>query len=232
MSSAAAHTTRWSLVQAAKVHTPQGRAALAELCEVYYSPVESLMRRWVADSDEAREITQAFFAQLLAGDGLNGADAERGRFRSYLFSAARHFLYSLRRAQRAEKRGADLIDAAGAELLHDLPDESQAGPDVEFDRAWTCALIARGLQALEAELSAAGKASAWEVLKPWLAGTASHGDTAQAAARLGISETAVRVQLSRLRQRLRGHLEQQIADTLAPGVDLQAELRHLLGLWG
>ncbi|MES2597030.1 MAG: hypothetical protein V4662_16920 [Verrucomicrobiota bacterium] len=75
------------------------------------------------------------------------------------------------------------------------------------------------------------KCAAWEVLKPWLSGTASHGDTSQAATSLRVSETAIRVQLSRLRQRLRKILEQQIADTLAPGADFHAEVRHLVTIW-
>lgn len=225
------HHTRWSLVQAAKGDTPQGRAALAELCEIYYRPIEGQMRRWISDPDEAGEMTQAFFARLLRGRQLTGAESTRGRFRSYLFASARHFIISERRAQQAEKRGAALTENTDA-LAEEIVDDGQAQPDVEFDRAWACALIHRALASLEAELVSAGKADAWTVLRPWLSGTANHGETSAAAQRLGISETAVRVQLSRLRQRLRSHLEQQIADTLSPEADLQTELRHLLALWG
>lgn len=225
------HHTRWSLVQAAKGDTPQGRAALAELCEIYYRPIEGQMHRWISDAEEAREMTQAFFARLLSGRQLAGAESTRGRFRSYLFASARHFLISERRAQQAEKRGATLTESADA-LAQEVADDAQNQPDVEFDRAWACALIHRALASLEAELVSAGKAAAWAVLKPWLSGTANHGETSAAAQRLGISDTALRVQLSRLRQRLRIHVEQQIAATLAPGADLQGELRHLLALWG
>lgn len=231
MTSSRSHHTRWSLVQAAKGDTPQGRAALAELCEIYYRPIEGQMHRWISDAEEAREMTQAFFARLLSGSQLAGAESSRGRFRSYLFASARHFLIGERRAQQAEKRGAALTESADG-LAHEIADDGQAQPDVEFDRAWACALITRALASLETELCNAGKTATWEVLKPWLSGTANHGETAAAAQRLGISETAVRVQLSRLRQRLRSHLEQQISDTLAPGANLQDELRHLLALWG
>ncbi len=230
MTSSSSHHTRWSLVQTAKGDTPQGRAALAELCEIYYRPIESQMRLWIHNPDETRELTHAFFARLLSGSQLAGAESTRGRFRNYLFASARHFLISERRAQQATKRGAALTENTDT-LDEEIADDGQTQPDVEFDRAWTCALIHRALSTLEAELVSAGKANAWTVLKPWLSGTANHGETAQAAQQLGISETAVRVQLSRLRQRLRHHLEQQIADTLSPGVDLQTELRHLLALW-
>ena len=231
MTSASSYNTRWSLVQAAKGDTPQARAALSELCEIYYRPIEAQMHRWLGEVGEAREMTQAFFAKILQGNRLTGAEESSGRFRNYLFAAAHHFMASHKRAQKADKRGLAVTESAEERVL-ELADQAQASPDVEFDRAWACALLSKGLETLEAELKNAGKGEAWKVLKPWLAGTASHGDTAQAAARLGASETAVRVQLSRLRQRLRGLLEQQIADTLAPGADLQAEVRHLLALWG
>jgi RNA polymerase sigma factor (sigma-70 family) len=231
MTSSSSHHTRWSLVQAAKGDTPQGRAALAELCEIYYRPIEGQMRRWITDPDEAGEMTQAFFARLLSGSQLAGAESTRGRFRNYLFASARHFLINERRAQQATKRGAAITGTADT-LDEEFPDAAQTQPDVEFDRAWACALIHRSLSSLEAELVSAGTADTWAVLKPWLSGTANHGETSAAAQRLGISETAVRVQLSRLRQRLRSHLEQQIADTLSPEADPQAELRHLLALWG
>jgi len=231
MTSASTQNTRWSLVQAAKGDSPQGRAALAELCEVYYLPIESQMRRWISDAEDARDATQAFFARLLSGHQINGADSAHGRFRHYLFSAARHFVISHHRAQKAEKRGSG-VTTTFDDLSLEIADASQNRPDAEFDRAWACALLQRGLDALAAEFASHGKTPVWEVLQPWLAGSASHGDTAQAAAALGITETAVRVQLSRLRQRLRGHLEHLIADTLAPGADPREERQHLLALWG
>lgn len=226
MSAASTHT-RWSLVQAAQGSTPQARTALAELCEVYYAPVLGQMRRWLGNEDEAREMTQAFFAHVLGGNRLNGADAAKGRFRSYLHTAARHFAIGHQRAQAAEKRGAGLLQVDEA-LFDDVADESRLAPDAEFDRAWACAVLQRTLDSLETEMCAAGRGGIFTTLKPWLAGDASHGETAQAAAALGISEMAVRVHLSRLRKRVRGLLEQTLADTLAPGGDVEAELREMM----
>ena len=230
MISSSSHHTRWSLVQVAKGDTPQGRAALAELCEIYYRPIEGQMRRWISDADEACEMTQAFFARLLSGSQLAGAESTSGRFRNYLFASARHFLINERRAQQATKRGAAITETADS-LDEEIADDGQAHPDVEFDRAWACALIHRALSSLEAELVGAGKADSWAVLKPWLSGAANHGETSAAAQRLGISETAVRVQLSRLRHRLRSQIEYLIEDTLSPGGDPAEERRHLLQLW-
>lgn len=218
--------TRWSLVQEAKGDTPQARAALRELCEIYYTPVHHQMRRWLRSEDEARDTTHAFFAHLLAGASLHAADEVKGRFRSYLFGAARHFWLQRQRSEFADMRGGRsdpvALDDAGA-----VPDDRLA-PDAEFDRAWACALLKHTLDQLEAEMQADGRGEAFVVLKPWLAGDATHGDTRAAARQLNLSETAVRVHVSRLRKRLRGILEQALADTLAPGADAQQELRELM----
>lgn len=227
MNAATSPHTRWSLVQAAKGHTPQARAALAELCEAYYAPVFGQMRRWLASEDEARDVTQAFFAHVLGGNRLNGADASRGRFRSYLHAAARHFILGHQRAKTAEKRGGSALQTDEA-CFDQLPDDAQLTPDAEFDRAWACAVLKRTLDVLEAEMKASGRAGFFTTLKPWLAGDASHGETARASAELGISEMAVRVQISRLRKRLRDILERTLADTLAPGGDVHAELREMM----
>ena len=222
--------TRWSLVQAAKGDTPQARAALAELCETYYAPIFGQMRRWLAHEDEAREMTQDFFAHVLAGSRLNGAEESKGRFRAYFYAAARNFVTARQRAETAQKRGG-IAEAAETDC-DEIPDDSQLTPDAEFDRAWACALLKHSLDVLEAEMTACGRLPVFTTLKPWLAGDASHGETALAAQTLGISETAVRVHLSRLRKRMRGILEQTLADTLAPGADARQEMQAMKAALG
>ncbi len=217
--------TRWSLVQAAKGSTPQARAALAELCETYYAPIFGQIRRWLAHEDEAREMTQAFFAHVLSGSRLNGAEESKGRFRAYFYAAARNFVTARQRAETAQKRGGN-AEAAETDC-DEIADHAQVTPDVEFDRAWACALLKRALDVLEAEMNASGRLAVFTTLKPWLAGDASHGETVLAAQALGISETAVRVHLSRLRKRMRGILEQTVADTLAADADVQQEMQAI-----
>ena len=223
---AASANTRWSLVEQAKGDTPQARTALSELCAIYYAPVRSVVRHWCPVANEVDDLTHAFFARVLAGHALDGADAERGRFRSYLFCAVKHFIYEQHRSERTTKRGGD------ARWSDDPTDMESAqapdlAPDAEFDRAWACAALDQTLTLLQQEQHATGKETVFAVLKPWLAGTASHGDTAEAARQLGTSETAIRVQLSRLRKRMRGLLYQTLADTLCEGGDVEAEMRHL-----
>ncbi len=223
----ASSQTRWSLVERAKGDSPQARAALADLCAIYYAPVHGFVRRWCQGMDEeARDLTQAFFAQVLVGRSLNGAESGQGRFRSYLFGAVKHFISSLHRDARASKRGGGVVHE-GDEAAMEVADTRSLPPDAEFDRAWACAVLDRTLILLENEMRETGKLAVFAELKPWLAGTAAHGDTAAAATRLGVSETAVRVLLSRLRKRMRERLRAELAQTLVSEADVDAEMRHL-----
>src|SRR5258708_5220099 len=91
------HTTRWTLVRNARGESPEARKALSELCATYYAPVVAFLRREGRDDDAARELAHEFFAKMLADDSLGGVERERGRFRSYLLGAVKHFLANQRR---------------------------------------------------------------------------------------------------------------------------------------
>ena len=217
--------TRWTLVLQAKGDTEQARAALGELCDIYYAPVVAFIRRWRHDSDEdaARDQAHAFFEYVLAKEQIGEPDPERGRFRNYLLGAVKHFLADAHRSISADRRG------GSAE--HEPLDAEIADPDppdgAHFDRAWALALIARALAELETEMAAAGKEKAFAVLKPWLDGNAT-APQAEAAAALGMSETAIKVAIHRLRERFRAKVRNEVAATLHEPGELDAELRHLV----
>ena len=197
--------TRWSLVQQAKAATPESRAALSDLCALYYSPVRAFVSAACSTGAEsADDLTHSFFESILQGRSLAAADPARGRFRTFLLGAVKHFLYAHSSRLRTLKRGG----RSHHEPLHDAPDLADPAtlpPDALFDRHWACTVLDHTLERLRQEQEAAGKADSWLILKPWLGGDANHGDTAQAAAQLGISQTAVRVHLHRLRKRWRRH---------------------------
>lgn len=224
---AAFHETRWTLVLRARGEGAEAEAALSDLCAAYYAPVVAFLRREGREEDAAREMAHAFFAGLLAG-GVGAPERERGRFRSYLLGALKHFLSKHRAAAGAEKRG------AGAEHIP-LTTETAAGlplpsaPDAAlvFDREWAFALIARALAALEAEH--AEKAALFTALKPWLDGGAQCPQ-ADAALALGMSETAVKVAIHRLRTRFRELIRAEVAATVNDPADAADELRHLIAI--
>lgn len=218
------HTTRWTLVRNSRGDTAEARDALAQLCELYYGPVLAFLRREGRDEDAARELAHGFFSKVLAGDFLGEAASDRGRFRSYLLGSLKHFLAKRRRDESREKRGGD------AEHLP-LEAEHQITPpatDAFFDREWALAILDRALAALQAEEEEAGKATQFEALKPWLAGSSEPEPQEACAARLGMSSGALKVAIHRLRKRFRELVRGEIAATLDDPADLDQEMRHLV----
>lgn len=226
--------TRWTLVLRARGETPQARAALSELCDAYYQPVFRFLRREGKDEEAARELTQSFFSRVLQGEGFAGADPGRGRFRSYLLGAVKHFLADQRKHDSREKRGGGL----SVESLQAATEEGEASaelavstpgvPDTWFDRQWALALLDRTLNRLQEEFHAAGKASQFEQLQPWLMGEIPTLSQAEAGQRLGMNEGAIKVAVHRLRKRFRELIASEISQTLAEGEEVQTELRYLL----
>lgn len=224
--------TRWTRVIEARGDAPEARAALSELCAAYYAPVVAFLRRERGDEDAAHELAQEFFARLLAGGGVDGADRERGKFRSFLLGAVKHFLADQRDRSLREKRGGNVLheplDAGtGSAPGLQIADASALPPDVLFDKQWALTVLDRAFTALENELSAEGKSAHLEVLKPWLVADADRGAQTAAAAQLGVSETAVRVIVHRLRQRYREAVRSELRQTLTPGGSVEEELRCL-----
>lgn len=220
------HPTRWTLVLRASGGGAEAKAALSDLCGAYYAPVVAFLKRERRDEDAARELAHAFFASVLEG-GVGAPDRERGRFRSYLLGALKHFLAKRREAAMAAKRG------AGAEHVpiaseHDTPPgvALPSAPDdaLVFDREWAHTLIARALAALEAE-----KPAHFSTLKPWLDGGANCSQ-ADAARALGMNETAVKVAIHRLRTRFRELIRAEVAATVNDPAEVADELRHLIAI--
>ncbi len=217
--------TRWSLVERSQGADEPARAALSELCAIYYQPVHRFIASWCREDERSRDLTQDFFAAVLAKHSFDGADESRGRFRAYLLGAVKHFLCDAALRERAAKRQGSVVHV---KLDDQLDDIRTLPPDAIFDRQWTLTLLDRVLAQLQSAMASDGKAEVFAALKPWLSGHADHGHTTQAARELQTSETAVRVLLHRLRQRFRTMLRQELAQTLNERADLEAEMRHLL----
>lgn len=233
-SSPAFAPTRWTLILRARGETPEARAALGELCEAYYQPVLRFLRREGRDEDAARELTQEFFARILARGAFEEADPERGKFRSYLLGALKHFLADHRKHEQRLKRGggvaAESLDAAseGEQDPIQVADASIAAPEAFFDREWALAVMARALEVLQKEFTDGAKADQFETLKPWLMGESAAMSQADAARQLGLSEGAVKVVIHRLRKRFRDAVRAEISQTLRDPSLVDEELRHLI----
>lgn len=227
--------TRWTQVLRARGKSPEAQTALGELCEAYWQPVFDFIRHTGRGDDGARELTQEFFARLLARRGLDTVEPGRGRFRSYLLGAVKHFLAGQHDRAMAAKRGggqAPLSIAAGAspdtasELQ--IPDPAGPVPDSVFDRQWAWTLVGRVVDRLAADFAAEGRGEHFDTLKPWLLGEMESLSQAEAAGRLGLTEGAVKVAIHRLRRRFRDGIQAEISHTIGDPSQVQDELRYLL----
>jgi RNA polymerase sigma factor (sigma-70 family) len=218
-------TTQWTRVLQARGQSDEARAALGELCEAYYNPVLAFIRAQVHDEDRTRDLTQEFFARLLKKDGFAKLDPARGRFRSYLLAAVKHFLSDMRDHDFAAKRnpGQPLEslqrDTTSTAAEIQIADPHALLPDVEFDRKWAITLLNRALTQLAEEHKAENKSQLFETLKPWLTGDIEGLSYNDAANSLQMNESTIKVSIHRLRRRFRDLVKTHIAATL-PEPDL------------
>lgn len=232
-SSEAFAPTHWTLVLRARGDSLEARAALSELCAAYYNPVLAFLRRNGYEEESARDLTQEFFTRLLAHQGLDTVDPQRGLFRSFLLGALKHFLADMREhAQRLKRGGRQPHEriAAGTDTSPaiELPDPNTPNPEREFDRKWALTLLDRALAVLAEEQKSAGKIEHFETLKPWLTGDIENDSQAEAARQLNLTEGAVKVAIHRLRRRFRQHIKNEIGQTVGDPTQVDEELHHLL----
>ena len=224
--------TNWTHVVRARGRAPEARAALSDLTAAYYHPVLVFLRSDGRPEDEARELAQQFFAEVLSGTGLDGADPERGKFRTYLLGAVKHFLAARRQHEARAKRGGGIppepLDPGTASAPGlDPADTGTLTPDAAFDRQWALTVLDRTLTILGAEMAAEGKGDQFTALTPFLTGCADYGNIESAAPAFGLTPAALRVAIHRLRQRYRDTLRAELAGTLCPGASVEEELASL-----
>lgn len=225
--------TRWSLVRQAQGDSEASQQALADLCQAYWNPVFRFLRCEGRSEDDARELTQAFFEKLLEGDAIGGADPDRGKFRSYVLGAVKHFLADRRKAAHRLKRGGgqhleplDMARESSPGLQ--VPDDEALHEDAYFDREWANTLLARALLALENRWQERGKAEEFAVMRTWLPGASGRVDQEIAADQLGVTAGAFKVAIHRVRKQFRDAVRAEIAQTVDGEVAVKDELRYLL----
>ena len=225
-------TTQWSVVLAAQGSSPAADAALETLCRRYWRPLFGFVRRNGFNREEAEDLTQAFFARLLERRDLDAVRREKGRLRSYLLVALKHFLSNERQRASAIKRG----EGKRVLSLDEMRDEEHgefepADPltvDQIYQRAWAHTVLDQVLARLETEYAATGNAVLFEQLKVLLADDTDRPSQAEMAGRLGMNENALKQTFHRFRQRYRQALREEIAHTVSTPGDVEDELRHLI----
>jgi RNA polymerase sigma-70 factor (ECF subfamily) len=189
------------------------------------------VRRQRRSEADAEDLTQEFFARLLAKDYLRLADPQRGRFRTFLLTSMKHFLVNDWEHGRAARRGGgvDFIPISGNDGEVPIADEN-ACPELVYDKSWAAALIDQTLAALNAEYTAAGKSTLFQRMKPLLGIGAATAPQETIATELGLTAGAFRVAVHRLRDRYRELLRAAVAHTVASPADVDDELRHLINV--
>jgi DNA-directed RNA polymerase specialized sigma24 family protein len=223
-------TTHWSLVvQARSLASAEARAALAELCSLYWYPLYAFIRRKGNDADKALDLTQGYFTQLLAKAKIAEVDQSKGRFRAFLRTDCQHFLVDQHRRSTARGGGIPLIsiDAHDAESRYRIEPTDHRTPDHLFDRAWALTLLNKVLRLLADEYARSDRTLTFERLKGVLTQGKLALPVATLAAEFATTEAAVHTAVHRLRQRYRRILEAQIAATIDDPSELDAEIRWL-----
>jgi RNA polymerase sigma-70 factor (ECF subfamily) len=170
---------------------------------------------------------------LLGRQGLDTVEPQRGRFRSFLLGAVKHFLADMHEHAHRLKRGGaqphEPIDA-GTDTSPGLEvaDPAAPAPEREFERKWALTLLDRALVLLAEEYKRSGRAAYFETLKPWLTGDIEDASQADAARRLNANEGAVKVAIHRLRRQFRQTIKNEIEQTVSDRAQVDEELHHLL----
>jgi RNA polymerase sigma factor (sigma-70 family) len=229
-------TTHWSVVLEAGQDSAHGADALARLCHIYWYPLYCYVRRSGHPSEDAEDLTQEFFARLLAKDYLKSAAPHKGRFRSFLLLVLKRFLVNEWHREKRVKRGGGReiisLDAQDTENRYLFEPAEEMSPEKLFDYRWAATLLERVMAVLEAEFTAKSDGPPFAELRPFLGGDEDQGSYAELSDRLGLSEGALRVTVYRLRKRYRELLRLEIAHTVDSPEAIDDEIRCLFNALG
>jgi len=207
------------------------KEALERLCSVYWYPVYAYIRRTGHRPEDAEDLTQGFFFELLEKNFFRAADRKRGKFRSFLLVSLKYFLDNVKDYQSAKKRGGGIplvsLDEETGENRYRLePVAPELTPEQLFDQRWAQTLLSLVQAQLREEYRAGDRMELYEALKGFLSAETAAHDYTEAGARLHLKPGTVAVAVHRLRHRYRELVRQEIARTVASPGDVESELRH------
>lgn len=225
-------TTHWSVVlSAGKTDTTQATSALEKLCQTYWKPIYAFVHRQGHNPHDAQDLTQEFFARLLEKKWLGDANPERGKFRSFLLAAVKHFLANEWNKVRAQKRGGGKLplpmNFRSAETSFEYEPADHLTAEKIYERRWALTLLDVVLGHLREEYVSDEKEKLFEELKSTLTAGSKSAPYAELGERLDLSEGGVKVAVHRLRQRYRELLRAEIAETVADPGEVDEEIRNL-----
>jgi RNA polymerase sigma-70 factor (ECF subfamily) len=229
-------TTHWSVVLAAQKGSAASTQALARLCSVYWYPLYAYVRRRGHQEQDAQDLTQEFFARLLQRNALQSVSPDKGRFRSFLLASLKNFLTNEWDRRRAQKRGGGgtfvPLNWQIAENRYALESIDNATPEALYERRWALTLMEQVIARLRQEYTQNEKSGLFDQLKGFLSGEDRSMTYVELAAQHGVSKSAVKMAVLRLRQRYGQLLRQEIAHTVSTPEEVEEEIRHLIAVVG
>ncbi len=226
-------TTHWSVVLlAAQDESPEAaQAALSKICQAYWPPLYTFLRRRGHPPANAQDLVQAFFANLLEQNSLSRVQREKGRLRTFLLSALQHFLANEHDRAQTQKRGGgqqiisleEHFEEAEASLVMSGDDQTES-----YDRNWAATLLDRAWEQLHGAMKAEGKERFLNEVKPLIwGGEQAPPNQEELAAKLNVHPSTLRTSLQRLRQRFRETLRAEVARTVSTSAEIDEELRYV-----
>lgn len=227
-------TTLWTVVLEAGQDDPdKSAAALDRLCHAYWYPLYAFVRRQGYEVEPAQDLTQEFFRRVLEKNRIQAADRTRGRFRTFLLTSLKNFLANEYERSQSQKRGGGSttfsLDAQEAEERYQMEPADTRSPEKIFDQRWVYTLLEQVMVRLRAEFVETGKEERFTELSAFLLDDDA-GSQSEIAVRLGMSESAVKSAVYRMRQRYGELLREEIADTVSSPEEIESEIRELFAI--
>src|SRR4051812_36735052 len=224
--------TQWSMVQCAINGTSvEAFAALETLCRAYWQPLYCYIRRRGHREEDAKDLTQAFFARLLDKNYLAAVDRRKGKFRTFLLAALEHFMANEWRYMRAKKRGGGVTFISFDDAFEDTFGDNiaDAGQDAEriLEQQWAIAVLNHVLLRLQDDFAKRRGIALFEDVKPTLTCEPTEHSYAQIGAKHGLAESAIKMIVKALRKKFGKMLIAELANTVSTQEELEDELRAL-----
>ena len=228
-------TTQWTMVLAAAASSespPSVRqTALAQLCRRYWMPLYAFLRRKGYTDNNAQDLTQGFFERLLAKDFLKSVAPEKGKFRSFMLTAIKHYASNERDRDTAQKRGGGVktfsMDFLAAEEWYRIEPSDSATAELLFERRWAISLLENVMEALRAHFDNQGRAELFDYLKPHLVSDSDRLPYESIAEQLGCSVSSIKSTMHRMKKTYRDLVRAEVAQTVEAG-EVDEELQHLM----
>jgi RNA polymerase sigma-70 factor (ECF subfamily) len=227
--------TTWDMV--ARIHapgTPERRAGLEILCRRYWKPIYFFVRiAWAKSNEDAKDLTQAFLAWLVAGDAITRFAPEKGSFRGYLKVLLGRFVKDQNEALHALKRGGGvrvlpLDELSSVDGL--IADPKATDPGKEFDRTWAMSLAQNAVDRVRERFHATGREAQFRVYEEYdLLPSPDRPTYASVAQKLGLKESDVRNYLFAVRQEVLAEIRVELAKTVTGSKELEDEWDALFG---